>query len=530
MRDKSVEERQDAIGITSAPEEGISRRLFLGGVGAGIGGVALAGEADAARTYKSSHTAKTSLPMGAPLRVLPVLAYATAQPQDRSSWRPYGAIHSPSDVVDETRRIEAELRAVASAAEFPIEFQPVALVCDEAKVRQAAGTDVDALLVYASGGDPNWFSILAASKAPNVMFIRHKSGPYYLYHEIAHWRFLRRSEDVMVEPNASLDDIVVDDYAEVLWRLRALYGLKNARGTKMLAVGSLAAYSGPGQEFGPKHAREIWNYSIEIVSYEDFKQRLGRVRSDGSRMREVEHEMKAFLGRGNVTLKTERRFVENSFVALQACRRLLHEKGAFNIAFDRCMGRDIIEMLDTPPCLLEALINDEGYTSYCHTDLTHTVPGVLLRWIAGKPTFVCNTHLPHDGVFTVAHCAAPMRMNGREHEPTTVLTHYESDYGAATKVEYRKDQEVTVVVPNLHCTRWHGFKGTIIGSPSLPACRSQMDIRVNGDCARLAREMEGFHAQIVYGDYLREVGYALKKTRKAMEWKNYSEDAGQRPV
>jgi hypothetical protein len=41
--------------------------------------------------------------------------------------------------------------------------------------------------------------------------------------------------------------------------------------------------------------------------------------------------------------------------------------------------------------------------------------------------------------------------------------------------------------------------------------------------------MEGFHAQIVYGDYLREVGYALKKT-KAMEWKNCSEDAGQRPV
>jgi hypothetical protein len=66
--------------------------------------------------------------MGAPLRVLPVLAYATAQPQDRSSWRPYGAIHSPSDVVDEARRIEAELRAVASAAEFPIEFQPVAVL------------------------------------------------------------------------------------------------------------------------------------------------------------------------------------------------------------------------------------------------------------------------------------------------------------------------------------------------------------------------------------------------------------------
>jgi ferredoxin len=65
-------------------------------------------------------------------------------------------------------------------------------------------------------------------------------------------------------------------------------------------------------------------------------------------------------------------------------------------------------------------------------------------------------------------------------------------------------------------------------SRTTPRVMSQSAIRsLNGDCARLAREMEGFHAQIVYGDYLREVGYVLKKT-KATEWKNYSEDVGRR--
>ena len=34
-----------------------------------------------------------------------------------------------------------------------------------------------------------------------------------------------------------VDDIVVDDYGEVLWRLRAMYGMKNAKGTRMLAIG-----------------------------------------------------------------------------------------------------------------------------------------------------------------------------------------------------------------------------------------------------------------------------------------------------
>jgi L-fucose isomerase-like protein len=394
----------------------------------------------------------------------------------------------------------------------------------EEQAHQAAATDADALLVYAASGDTPWFHILAASRAPNIMFIRHKSGAYYLWHEIAHWRLLRGNEDAMVEPNMDVWDIVVDEYDDLTWRLRALYGLKNARGTKMLAIGSLAAYSAPGQELGPKHAREVWGYEIEIVPHDEFRQRLSRARADASVMRVVEQEVAAFLKRPRLKLETERRFVTNSFVALHVCRELLREKNAFNFGFDHCMGGDVIEMLDTPPCLVSALANDEGYTAYCHTDLTHTVPGVLLRWIAGRPTFVCNTHLPHHGVFTVAHCAAPMKMNGRDPEPTTVMTHYESDYGAATKVEYPKGQEVTVVVPALNCTRWHGFKGTVIASPALPACRSQMDIRIAGNWKELAENMEGFHAQVVYGDYLREVGYALKKV-KAVQWKNYSENA-----
>ena len=37
-------------------------------------------------------------------------------------------------------------------------------------------------------------------------------------------------------------------------------------------------------------------------------------------------------------------------------------------------------------------------------------------------------------------------------------------------------------------------------------------------------DMEGFHTQVCYGDYLREVGYALKKLGK-VEWENISEDA-----
>jgi hypothetical protein len=112
-------------------------------------------------------------------------------------------------------------------------------------------------------------------------------------------------------------------------------------------------------------------------------------------------------------------------------------------------------------------------------------------------------------------------MNGRDYEPTRIMTHFESDYGAATKVEYTKGQIVTVIIPNLHCTKWQGFRGKVLDCPSNPACRSQIDIAIDGDSRKLLTEMQGFHVQLCYGDYLREIGYALKKVGK-ISWQNFS--------
>jgi len=499
----------------------ITRRGFLGG-SAAAGGLLLASNAgaqDAPGTYPADW------PSGKPIIVQPILAYDTPKPQDRTSWRGYGGIHSDDAAQAEAQRIDAELKAMTQNAGFPVESRPVLLAKNAAAIDKAAAeSDADVLMPYAAGGAVEWFWKLANCGKPNIMFLRHKSGPYYLYHEIAHWRVLRHHEDAMAEPNLDVADIVVDDYNEVLWRLRALYGLKNAKGTKVLAIGSLAAYSTPAQENGPRVAQDLWGYTIEVVPREEFAQRIEKARADAAFMKDAEAETDRLLANSKVSLKTDRKFVVNSFLAWRVCRALLEEKQAFNFGFDHCMGHDVIAMLDTPPCLVEALANDAGYTAYCHTDLSHTMPGVLLRWIAAKPTFVCNTHFPHDGIYTVAHCAAPMKMDGHNYEPVAIMTHYESDYGAASKVDYAKGQTVTLVQPDLHCTRWHGFRGAIVDTPSLPMCRSQMDIAIDGDVNRITERIEGFHAQVVYGDYLREVGYALKKLG-GLEWVNYTQPA-----
>jgi len=48
-----------------------------------------------------------------------------------------------------------------------------------------------------------------------------------------------------------------------------------------------------------------------------------------------------------------------------------------------------------------------------------------------------------------------------------------------------------------------------------------MDIQVDGDWQKLVTDQVGFHVIVTYGDYLREVGYALKKMKK-IDWENLS--------
>jgi len=498
---------------------GISRRGFLGGVGlAGLAGAEWTSvEAGAAPVEPAP---RTDLTKGTPLRVKPVLAYAIPRRVELTSWRPYGGLQAPEHVDREVQRIGEELKKLAASAEFGLEILPLARASSDAEVKAAAAADADVLLVYGAGGPQQWFETLAASKKPNILFVRHRSGPVYLWYEIAHWRLLRKSEDLIAEPNMDVDDVVVDDYGDVLWRLRALYGMKNTMGTRVLAIGGMAAYSAPGQKLGPAYAQNLWKFGFKTVSHEELEKHLAKARADDGVIKQAQRQTEELLSQKGVTLQTDRKSVVNTFLALKVFKDLMKEAGASNLGVAQCMG-GLIRVIQTPPCLILSLLNDEGYTAFCHTDMTHTVPGVLLRHISGKPSFVSNSHYPHHGLVTLAHCSSPRKMNGKDYEPTRIMTHFESDFGAATKVEYTKGQITTNLIPNLRCTKWFGFRGKIADTPFLQTCRSQIDMQIDGDWRRLLRDVQGFHTVTCYGDYLREVGYVLGKVK--IEWESVSE-------
>jgi L-fucose isomerase-like protein len=166
---------------------------------------------------------------------------------------------------------------------------------------------------------------------------------------------------------------------------------------------------------------------------------------------------------------------------------------------------------ETSACIPLSLLNDSGYLAYCESDFVVIPAGLLLANISGCPVFLNDPTYPHDGVITLAHCTAPRKMDGKTTEPARIMTHFESDYGAAPKVDMRVGQTVTNIIPDFASERYVGLLAEIIDNPFLPICRSQIDVRYACDDRTLAEVMPGFHWITGYGDYMREVEYALKK-------------------
>ena len=90
------------------------------------------------------------------------------------------------------------------------------------------------------------------------------------------------------------------------------------------------------------------------------------------------------------------------------------------------------------------------------------------------------------------------------------------NFGAAPKIEMPIGQRVCAISPQYASRRWVGIRATVRDNPSFAICRSQQDVQIDGNWKRLIPETRDSHWMMVYGDYLREVGYAIRKI--GMTW------------
>jgi len=503
-------------------QHGVDRRTFLATVsGTALGGATLAGCATPGKAGLAAGGpyAKPKLDKKA-IVVHPALTYSIPTRRKETSWRSWGAVQTQSDVDQEVARIDAELKELAGKAEFPVTFLPVAKVPGKGQAEELCKGTADVMLIYGAGAGVDTLEALISPDRYNLLFLRHLSGPVSLWYEITSSRLLRKTVDEFGQPGLDPCDVMVDEPGDLLWRLRSLYALKNTVGSRMVALGSASGWGVGGQK-APNIARELWKMDIRDVSYDDLGKRIQSAQADAALVREAEADAEAYLKDSGIKLATDKGYVSRAFLLTRVFEQLMAEADAQAFTINSCMGT-IMPVSQTTACLCLSLINDSGAMAFCESDFVVIPSGVLLHHISGLPVFLNDPTYPHHGVVTLAHCTAPRKMDGKHCEKTTIMTHFESDYGAAPKVDMRIGQEITVIDPDFDSKRWLGFLGRIKDNPFLDICRSQIDVEILGDCDVLAETQRGFHWMASYGNHLKETGYALHKM--GIDWTDLSKD------
>jgi len=453
-------------------------------------------------------------PNRVPLRVQPVFVNAPRTPNMQTSWRSTAEIYDENEARQECARVSRELEELEKKADFPVEFLPLARVQNKEQAAALSRDKFDATIMFAASRNADVLEALAKPDKWNLIFVRHRSGRIYYMYIGVHGHYFRKRRDSISEIAMDIHDVVVDDMGDLLWRLRALAGLKNTLNRRVVCVGTPGGWGESGRD-APELAAKRWKLDIQSASYQDLERRIRAAMQNDTLLKRCRQDAAAYLSRKNVKLETGREFVEKCFVLSEVFRDYMDEAKTDAFTITGCMGT-VMKVSGTTACIPLSILNDEGYVALCEGDF-HAVPaGILLHDISCKPIFFANPSFPYKEEMMFTHCTAPSKMDGVQTDPVRVVTHYESDFGAAPKVEMRKGMKLTAINPDFEAKRFLGFRGEVTGTPFYPTCRTQLEIAFEGDTERLAQNIRGWHWMLCQGDYLKEAAYAARKL--GLEW------------
>ena len=502
----------------------LNRREFVGAIGAMTAGTLLASQMAFAGASSTAPNPANLLwepyePLNQPgktLKVQPVLMYANQPFRPLASFKSWGHVNSPETAEGEKRRINQELNRMKASAEFDVEFLPLITVTNPQEAQQIHEQDYDVVLLYAATG---WRDMFNACLAPDpakdtIVFVRHRNGPIYYWYQAISDRYLTPTDAPILAQNSAdnhgpltVEDVVVDDLVEILWRLRALFALKNFIGHKTITIGPADGKYDPN---APMNAITRFKHEIVEVTYEQFERRYREYLANPEIVAKSEAWTDFFLKMPNTKLETERDFVVRAFLIYAVFKEFLNVHNATTLTVRGCMGT-MLEASETTACMSLGWLNDEGYLGLCESDFVLIPAAILMRFVTSKPVFMTNSTFPHKGMVTCAHCASPRRMDGVNYCPMRVMTHYESEFGASPKVDFPVGQKVTFLNPHYSNPRWLTYTGSILSNPNYEICRTQQEVVLDGDWKKLKPEARDSHWTMSFGDYKNEVEYLSRK-------------------
>ena len=159
-----------------------------------------------------------------------------------------------------------------------------------------------------------------------------------------------------------------------------------------------------------------------------------------------------------------------------AIKELIKDVGANVVAID-CFP--YIVKYGISPCLVVALLNDDGVPTICEADYYSIIPMVIAQELTGSPGWIGNpSGLSSDDYVRLAHCTIATKLCLRK---PSLVTHMESGrpYAVTCPIKYR---DVILLRTSLDMKKLYMYEAEVIRSGYLEDdyCRTQVHLRIKG--------------------------------------------------
>ncbi|MGC9009545.1 MAG: hypothetical protein ACP5I7_02895 [Sulfolobales archaeon] len=429
-------------------------------------------------------------------------------PERMGAWGP----QTIPELLKEKSLIDSEIRGVVSeliSEGYELELYGGHVFNNEREVFEKSRIiqESDVIIIYPVGPNSMVIRALLGFSKPTVVFIR--SGErYYTFAEIFDSRVMRMETDYVMLPYSDDVFIIYDDLEELKRALRGIYGVYKLRRAKILYIGVPYGWQGRFHEFRA-FMRRIGSEIIFLDHDRAFEEAQEYLES-----REGREEIMRYIDeieRNASEIKMSKEGVELGIKQFIGLKYLAKKYGADVVTISGCMLYGASKWRATP-CLAFSLLDDHGLLGVCEGDLSNLVAKTLLRYVANRPAVFANPSIPNKGSEAVfAHCTAPTKLLGYGSRgfKYSLETHFESDSPAAIKVFFEEGYKVTLLNLSFYLDKALIVLGESAGFTNYPICRSQIKIRFR-DTREIYGKARGFHWSYVYGDYTRELEYAMK--------------------
>ena len=159
-----------------------------------------------------------------------------------------------------------------------------------------------------------------------------------------------------------------------------------------------------------------------------------------------------------------------------------------------------------PPCMGFMSLRDEGIAAGCESDLDATLTLMLLQQLFKKPGFQHNPFADTEkNHYLCAHCTSASKMHGLDApaEPYVLRSHAEAGWGCVPRVLFSKGQQITIAkYLSGDAPQMLVYSGEILGCPPTPpagGCRTNAETTLNE--IEDVSDLKGHHLCMAYGDY-----------------------------